>query len=114
MGGADLVILPEMWNCPYSSASFPTYAEDVDGGDSPSTSALSSAAKDNNVVLVGGSVPERSGGRLYNTSFVFGRDGSMLARHRKVGKHWSLASCRAVPWHLSLIGYLKKNDCHRW
>ena len=33
--GAKLVVLPEMWNCPYSNDSFPTYAEDIDAGDSP-------------------------------------------------------------------------------
>lgn len=27
--GAQLVVLPEMWNCPYSNDSFPVYAEDV-------------------------------------------------------------------------------------
>ncbi|KAI7838506.1 hypothetical protein COHA_007767 [Chlorella ohadii] len=59
--GADLVVLPEMWNCPYSNDSFPTYAEEV-----------------------GGSIPERCDGRLYNTCFVYGRDGRLLGRHRKV------------------------------
>lgn len=43
--GANLVVLPEMWNCPYSNDSFPTYAEDIDGGASPSGSMLASAAK---------------------------------------------------------------------
>jgi omega-amidase len=34
---------------------------------------------------VGGSIPERAnGGRLYNTCLVFGRDGRLLGRHRKV------------------------------
>ena len=33
--GATLVVLPEMWNCPYSNESFPIYAEDIDAGDSP-------------------------------------------------------------------------------
>jgi omega-amidase len=97
--GADLVVLPEMWNCPYSNDSFPTYAEEVptsstsssssgsgsaDGGGSPSTAMLSAAAAENRVVLVGGSIPERCDGRLYNTCFVYGRDGSLLGRHRKV------------------------------
>lgn len=50
--GADLVVLPEMWNCPYSNDSFPTYAEDVDGGESPSAAMLAAAAADNRVVLV--------------------------------------------------------------
>ncbi|KAL4427684.1 hypothetical protein ABPG75_001773 [Micractinium tetrahymenae] len=50
--GADLVVLPEMWNCPYSNDSFPTYAEDVDAGESPSAAMLATAAADNRVVLV--------------------------------------------------------------
>lgn len=82
--GAELVVLPEMWNCPYSNDSFPTYAEDVDAGDSPSTSMLAAAAAAHRVVLVGGSIPERSAGRLFNTCFVYGADGRLLGRHRKV------------------------------
>jgi Carbon-nitrogen hydrolase len=39
--GAKLVVLPEMWNCPYSNDSFPVYAEDIDGGASPSADMLS-------------------------------------------------------------------------
>lgn len=82
--GARLVVLPEMWNCPYSNDSFPTYAEDVDGGDSPSSALLASAAASNGVVLVGGSIPERSNGKLYNTCLVYDADGKLLGRHRKV------------------------------
>jgi omega-amidase len=82
--GAGLVVLPEMWNCPYSNDSFPVYAEDVDGGKSESASALSAAAAANNVTLVGGSIPEKCGDKLFNTCLVFGREGQILGRHRKV------------------------------
>mmetsp|Transcript_43333 Transcript_43333/g.69744 ORF Transcript_43333/g.69744 Transcript_43333/m.69744 type:complete len:426 (+) Transcript_43333:94-1371(+) len=163
--GAALVVLPEMWNCPYANDSFPSYAEEIGtvggwgesdrveevsrdgeekppsssasttvkakssdskkggedsaGGDgnvsvsgkgtatataavvasdwsgasssalasqsSPSVAMLSEAARACGVVLVGGSIPERcpDSGNLYNTCCVFGRDGTMLARHRK-------------------------------
>lgn len=81
--GANLVVLPEMWNCPYSNDSFPTYAEDIDGGASPSVAMLSEAARLCQVTVVGGSVPERSCGRLYNTCCVMGADGKLLAKHRK-------------------------------
>jgi omega-amidase len=73
-----------MWNCPYSNDSFPVYAEDVDGGKSESASALSAAAAANNVTLVGGSIPEKCGDKLFNTCLVFGREGQILGRHRKV------------------------------
>ena len=46
------MVLPEMWNCPYSNDSFPTYAEDVEGGASPSAAMLADAAAANKVVLV--------------------------------------------------------------
>jgi omega-amidase len=81
--GAQLIVLPEMWNCPYSNDSFPIYAEDISSGYAPSYSFLSDAAKQHRVVIVGGSIPERADGRLYNTCFVFGRSGRMLGFHRK-------------------------------
>lgn len=82
--GASLVVLPEMWNCPYSNDSFPMYAEDIGGGASPSADALAEAAAANAVTLVGGSIPERSNSRLYNTCLVYNREGKLLAKHRKV------------------------------
>ncbi|MEW5301148.1 MAG: hypothetical protein WDW36_004027 [Sanguina aurantia] len=82
--GAGLVVLPEMWNCPYSNASFPAYAEDIEAGGSPSVSAMSQCARELSITLVAGSIPERSGGRLYNTCMVFGTGGEVLGKHRKV------------------------------
>jgi omega-amidase len=82
--GARLVCLPECFNSPYSTSSFPNYAEHVPGG--PSSEALSSLAKEHQIYLIGGSIPERekADGRLYNTCLIYGPDGSLLARHRKV------------------------------
>ena len=82
--GADIVVLPEMWNCPYSNASFPTYAEDLDSGASPSTEMLQNAARECGVIVVGGSVPERCGERLHNTCCVYDSDGTLVAKHRHV------------------------------
>ena len=82
--GAELVILPEMWNCPYSNDSFPTYAEDVSSGFAPTYSFLSDMAKQNKVVLVGGSIPEKSEDKLYNTCFVFGKNGKLLGKFSKL------------------------------
>ncbi|KAK1280636.1 hypothetical protein QJS04_geneDACA004946 [Acorus gramineus] len=82
--GASLVVLPEMWNCPYSNENFPKYAEDIDVGPSPSVDMLSEAARRLGVTIVGGSMPETSDGRLYNTCCVYGTDGRIVAKHRKV------------------------------
>ncbi|KAF3962589.1 hypothetical protein CMV_012910 [Castanea mollissima] len=83
--GASLVVLPEMWNCPYSNDYFAKFAEDFENEDaSPTFSMLSEAACSHGITIVGGSVPESSDGQLYNTSCVFGPDGKLKAKHRKI------------------------------
>ncbi|MBO4384952.1 MAG: carbon-nitrogen hydrolase family protein [Clostridia bacterium] len=78
--GADFIMLPEMFCCPYDAASFVKNAEPF--GERV-TEALSGIAAKRNAVLIGGSMPESDGGRIYNTCFVFGKDGGLIARHRK-------------------------------
>jgi predicted amidohydrolase len=80
--GAGLAVLPEMFNCPYETACFSAYAEKVPHG--PTCAMLSSAAKKLRMTVVGGSMPERDGRRLYNTSPVFDASGRLVARHRKI------------------------------
>jgi omega-amidase len=84
--GAQLIVLPEMWNCPYLNESFRTYAEDIDAGleASPSTAMLAEVARKKQVTIVAGSIPERSGGNLYNTCCVFDKNGELKAKFRKI------------------------------
>ncbi|EYU21336.1 hypothetical protein MIMGU_mgv1a019804mg, partial [Erythranthe guttata] len=102
--GAALVVLPiflllqalrtvnsyswkEMWNCPYSTDYFERFAEKFDEKDSTASSLkmLSEVACEERITIVGGSIPEwSSGGKLYNTCFVFGPNGDLLAKHRKM------------------------------
>nr|GLL17245.1 omega-amidase, chloroplastic-like isoform X4 [Ipomoea trifida] len=84
--GAKLIVLPEIWNSPYSNDSFPIYAEDIDAGPeaSPSTAMLSEVARLLKVTIIGGSIPERSGDKLYNTCCVFDSEGKLKAKHRKI------------------------------
>jgi len=79
--GAALAVLPEMFCCPYDNAYFPKFAEPRGG---MIWSALSAMARENGIALVGGSMPERDGEKIYNTSFVFDPQGREIARHRKV------------------------------
>eukprot|EP00892_Ulva_mutabilis_P001384 jgi/Ulvmu1/11246/UM073_0018.1 len=81
--GANIVVLPEMWNCPYSNDSFPTYAEDIAGGASKSFKAISATAKAMEVMVIAGSIPERQEDKLFNTCCIFDTDGSLLGSYRK-------------------------------
>lgn len=79
--GADMVVLPEMFCCPYETSCFPIYAQPENGEN---FIAMSNTAKDNNIYLVAGSMPESFDGKTYNTSYVFNRLGEKIAKHRKV------------------------------
>lgn len=89
---AQLVVLPECWNSPYATTSFPQYAEEIpvtkaqlDAAKHPSTLALSQLAEKLKIYLVGGSIPEKDAeGKVYNTSVTFSPEGEILAKHRKV------------------------------
>ena len=79
--GCDLVVLPEMWCCPYDNAAFADYA-DPQGGRT--WRLLRDTARESGVWLVAGSVPERDGDAIYNTCYVFDPNGTQRAKHRKV------------------------------
>lgn len=78
--GAELVVLPEMWNCPYSNEYFREYAETQEG---VTVNFMSGLARELKINLVGGSIPELDGGLVYNTSFIFDREGKIVGKHRK-------------------------------
>ena len=79
--GANLALLPEMFNCPYENACFPVYGEPA-GGET--WQFLSGMARELGIYLAGGSVPEIEGEAIYNTCYLFSPQGEELARHRKV------------------------------
>lgn len=92
--GAQLAVLPEIWNSPYATAAFPEYAEalpgigDSEASSSPSAAMLMDAAKKLGMWVVGGSIPERivedGEEKIYNTCLVLNPDGVVVAKHRKV------------------------------
>ena len=80
--GADLVTLGEMFNCPYQNESFPLFAEE-EGGEC--WTFCSDLARKHKVYLSAGSMPERDdAGSIYNTAYVFDREGRQIAKHRKM------------------------------
>ena len=79
--GADMAILPEMFCCPYDNSCFRAYGE-APGGEA--YQCLSALAREQHLGLVGGSVPELTDGRVYNTSYVFDPLGACRARPPKL------------------------------
>ena len=79
---AKIVSLPECFNSPYGVKFFPQYSEAIPNGET--VSALAKAAKENQVYVIGGSIPERDGDKLYNTCTIFDPLGNLIAKHRKV------------------------------
>ena len=70
-----------MFCCPYQNHCFRPYGEAANG---PAQAALSALAAELGMYVVGGSLPELSEGRVYNTSYVYDRQGREIAKHRKV------------------------------
>ena len=70
---ADLIILPEMFNCPYSNDKFIEYGETEN--NSQTLNEISKLANENEVYILAGSIPERESEKLYNTSYMFDKNG---------------------------------------
>lgn len=84
--GAEIVCLSEMFACPMEHQYYKAFAEEKYG---PVYQALSKMAKENAIILIGGSVPElydnKGTGRteLYNTSWCFNEEGREIFEHKK-------------------------------
>jgi nitrilase len=80
-GGAELVVLPELFAYYGSQRRMREMAEPLGGSDHlPSRRA----ARDRSIWVLGGSVCEAVRGRVYNTSFLFDRGREAVARYRKI------------------------------
>ena len=79
--GADLIVLPEIWHPGYFS--FDRYAESAEDSTAMWES-LSEVSATLGACVHAGSLVEAANGRLYNTSVLFGPDGSVIAKYRKM------------------------------
>ena len=61
INGAKIVVLPEMFNCPYENKYFPKFAEEYPG---ETTTILSKLAEKHGIYLVSGSIPELEDGKI--------------------------------------------------
>lgn len=88
--GAQLVILGEMFACPYATKFFREYGEKLPASakdatdEAPTVKMLSTLASTHKIWLVGGTLPELEDDKVYNTCLVFSPEGEIVAKHRKV------------------------------
>jgi predicted amidohydrolase len=84
--GASLAVLPENFAYFGDEEGRRNVAEDLDDGAGPIAKALGSIAREHAITIIGGGLPERSGDvtRPYNTCAVYGPDGALAARYRKI------------------------------
>ena len=86
----DLVSVPEMWSCLGGSRAqkfdeaenLPPPGSNQPGG--PAYEFLRGIARDRQLHVHGGSIAERAGDKLYNTTLVFNPAGREIARYRKI------------------------------
>jgi nitrilase len=86
----DIVSLPEMWSCLggdratklAAGEDLPPVGSNAAGGQA--YGFLRETARAHRITLHGGSIGERDGDRLYNTTVVFDRTGEEIARYRKI------------------------------
>ena len=79
--GADTALLPETWNTGFFPADH--LPERSDRGGEAVKALCAPLAHELNMNIVAGSVSDRRGGRVYNTAYVFDRQGACLAAYDK-------------------------------
>ena len=80
--GAEIAILPEMFNCPYENEKFAKYSEY--GNNSYNLDSISKIAKELEIYVLAGSIPEKQDKDIFNTSYLFDDNGKILGFHRKM------------------------------
>lgn len=80
--GADLIVLPEMWNIGFTA--FERYGEESEPIDGKTMTSVAQKAKELGAYIHAGSFVERRGEKLYNTSVLFDRRGEVVATYSKM------------------------------
>lgn len=79
--GADMAILPEMFCINYVPSDFLAASESIPCGDA--CTMLKETAAELSMTVIGGTMPERCSGKLFNTSVCFNEKGEFLGKYRK-------------------------------
>lgn len=79
-GGAEIIVLPEMWNTGYALERLPELADE---NGERTQAFLSKLAKELAVHIVGGSVAIRVGEKFFNTMYTFNKEGELVGEYSK-------------------------------
>ena len=79
---SDLYLLPEIWPCGFFS--FDRYRSDSEPIDGPLVRAFQEKAKERGSHILMGSIVEREGDHLFNTSVFLNPRGEIVGRYRKI------------------------------
>ncbi|MCL1874446.1 MAG: carbon-nitrogen family hydrolase [Clostridiales bacterium] len=105
--GAQVALLPELWNCGYDLPNLSSLAENLRG---ESINLVQKLAVRHKIYVFAGTIAERKDGHYYNTQAVINNKGEIIAKYRKVhlfnprlgegkyfhsGDKWALAH---TPW----------------
>jgi predicted amidohydrolase len=80
--GADLILLPELWNIGFMS--FDHYRNEAETQEGPTLTLLRTLARELFCHLHTGSFVEKRGERLYNSSFLLDPKGEILGSYQKI------------------------------
>ena len=85
--GADVIMLPEMFTCPYTKEYMLKEKEFASEDKQGETyKLLKSLAIETGKYIIGGSMPEQieNSEKIYNTCLCFDRKGNLAVKHRKI------------------------------
>jgi len=80
--GADLIVLPELWNIGFMS--FDRYRSEAETQEGPTLTLLRSLARKLSCHIHTGSFVEKRGDRFYNSSFLLDPKGEILGGYQKI------------------------------
>ncbi|MFD1735522.1 carbon-nitrogen family hydrolase [Bacillus salitolerans] len=77
----DVIVLPELWSTGYDL----TRLDEIsDKNGERALTFLTNFAKENKIILIGGSIAKQTSEGVYNTMLIIGRDGNLLGEYSKL------------------------------
>lgn len=80
----DLIVLPEVWNTGFSKDIFDDIENYVEDKKLKSLHTIKEYAKENKNYILAGTVFEKEKNMVFNTAFLFDRNGDVIGKYRKI------------------------------